>query len=372
MGAGRERPPPTADSPVEIAVGDSALTLKVAGRDVLVEIHRSGRSLEVTGVTIAGVRPFAGAALTTNYVFASDAGVWKIFRHPGDGSNREVAVLRHLGYLDRGYAPRLRDVGSLRMPGNTVAVATAMTWLGRGQNLGAYLSRRRTLVPLSRFMDEARTRLELSGRLLARLHHDLAEPSPYQPSTTSGAALLDYFAEVTEEFMSAASGAHDAVLDAARLRASGVHRAVLSRKRAIAPRFFHPGHGDFHLEQVVIGDSGLLVTDFEGQHARRLGRPAFTVAIREYDLACLWTSLAHFIAGNALPASLHTPLFRSALDGYGRERPVGDTTFDIGLVGALRLCRLMSEAVHLRFTQRWTRHQALQLLVTTPVTFWEL
>lgn len=92
------------------------------------------------------------------------------------------------------------------------------------------------------------------------------------------------------------------------------------------------------------------VVDFEGETSRAPGWPSETLAVPEYDLAGLFTSLLHLClaarrttepAGGQLVDELYGIFVAAYLD---RQRQSDTAGVDLELVDLLRRYRLMSEA----------------------------
>jgi 5-methylthioribose kinase len=114
-------------------------------------------------------------------------------------------------------------------------------------------------------------------------------------------------------------------------------------------------HGDYSPKNVLVGDDGLWVIDWEVAHR---GDPAFDVA---------------FLLNHLLLKTIHRPQTRSAyercgrafLDAYG---PVEDLPYLLGLVGCLMLARVdgKSPAEYLTEPQREQARTAGIAMLTAP------
>lgn len=275
-------------------------------------------------------RPLGGEQSNTSLVIGGTH-VLKLFRRLQPGVHPEVEVARHLAAVasDLGQAlpvARLAGWWELADPDGTV------TALGVVQSLvvGALDGWALVLSALAGDPGSILPRLHELGREVATLHTALAVSAPgpvdgLDDLHSFGAQpfRVDLATKVADGAIAQATALDldpallTAVTDRARALAAEVGAAAEAGEAGAAIRH----HGDLHLGQVVLGDRGWVILDFEGEPSRPLAdRRQRHAPLR--DVAGMLRSLSYAVAshhrsgGNQLPEGWEPAARAAFLDGY--------------------------------------------------------
>lgn len=226
-------------------------------------------------------RPIVLEHSNSSVVFDEDV-ILKVFRKVEPGPNPDVEITRVLA--ERGYEHVLEPLAELERDGTDLAVlrrflvGSVEGWTIARTSVRDLLASR--LAPGEAGADFAPESGRL-GSILAGLHLELADAWGREPG--DGAAWAgEMRAQLAE--LGAVEG-----LDAEAVAARYDELAALADVGAQVHI-----HGDLHLAQVLQGDTGWVVLDFEGEPARRRAA-RFTVSSPLRDVAGLLRSL-HYAA----------------------------------------------------------------------------
>lgn len=308
-----------------------------------VEFRSTGDTLTSRVVTVGAHRRLVTTSANT-LLDAGDGTLWKVYRHASATTAREAQLLQHLTTAGQLHTPHLHGRIAISNGWQEIPVAVRMSAIPGHRCLGTHLQAvadgtdtaagfRRTVGPhLSRL-----------GALIADLHTALALPGPQQPTPVERPALHAALRQLSDH---AARTLRIPATDTRWGALAATTRDVLAAGR----RPLAVGHGDLHLYQVGISDDGMHLLDFEGETSRAPSWPSRLLAVREYDLAGLFTSLLHLclatrrtaeLAGGPLVEELHQNFVSAYL---ARQRETGAVPVDLRLVELLRRYRLISEA----------------------------
>ncbi|MFV2085548.1 hypothetical protein [Micromonospora sp. LOL_021] len=308
-----------------------------------VEFRSTGDALTSRVVTVGAHRRLVTTSANT-LLDAGDGTLWKVYRHASATTAREAQLLQHLTAADRLDTPHLHGRIAISNGWREIPVAVRMSAIPGYRCLGTHLQAVADGTDTGTgFRRTAGPHLSRLGALVADLHAALARPGPQQPTPVDRPALHAALRQLPDH------AARTLRIPAADTR-WGTLAATARDVLAAGRRPLAVGHGDLHLYQVGLSDAGIHVLDFEGETSRAPGWPSRLLAVREYDLAGLFTSLLHLCVGSRRATeptggSLVDELYQIFLAAYlTRQRRTGAAAIDLDLVDLLRRYRLMSEA----------------------------
>ena len=337
--------PDVADDPV--AAGALARFVSASGSAA----GRDGSSVQATWLADAtppgdaSARPLGGEQSNTSVVIGGSH-VLKLFRRVRPGIHPEVEVGRHLASVGDGSLPVADLAGWWELSPSdsttdTPNDATGTTALGVVQTFvpGALDGWALVLSALAGDPGGILPRLHLLGRSLADLHGALSLPadttteSDEDPRDDPGRFGTEPVAskmasDVVQGMltMAATLGLDDVILGSLAASAGAAADIVTAAAFEGAAGCAIRHHGDLHLGQVVWGDRGWVVLDFEGEPGRPLPeRRARHTPLR--DVAGLLRSLSYAVAthqrsgGHRLSDGWEPAARAAVLDGYLRQVP---------------------------------------------------
>lgn len=346
MDVGDQRDPVPADDCCRLPLSTGAFDLPHPVAPARIAYRFTSDDAATTRVLTPGGHRTVATSGSNTILDAGDGTLWKVYRRVDTTTAREGELLRHLEAVGRTDTPRLRHRVTIDAGGRELTVAVLLSRIPDYQCLGTALQSQAIAADDCRFVRAAGPLLSRLGYLVCDLHDSLVRPGPLRPPPVDPAALRDALRHLvvhaahTVEPLRADPPWPDLV--------AGAHRLVDGRRLR---RGLAVGHGDLHLFQVGIdSDGSMYVIDFEGETSRAPGWPSVRLAVREYDLAGIFTSLLHLLcsAGRRFSpgtGSLHDALYRRFLTAYlDRQHAIDAAPIDLELVQLLHRYRLLSEA----------------------------
>ena len=340
----RSTEPPAEPDVADDPVAAGALARFVSSSDSA--IGADGTSVRATWLADAAplgdapARPLGGEQSNTSVVIGGTH-VLKMFRRVRAGIHPEVEVARHLASVGGGSLPVAELAGWWELAHTDADGPTDTTALGVVQTFvpGALDGWALVLSALAGDPGGILPRLHLLGRSLADLHAalslpaDTADGSGEDPRDDPGRFGTDPFptklaSDVVQGMLTMATtlGLDAPVLEPLVAHAGAAADTVTAAAFDDAAGCAIRHHGDLHLGQVVWGDQGWVVLDFEGEPGRPLPeRRARHTPLR--DVAGMLRSLSYAVAthersgGHRLSDGWEPAARAAFLDGYLRQVP---------------------------------------------------
>jgi trehalose synthase-fused probable maltokinase len=196
--------------------------------------------------------------------------ILKLYRLVESGTNPEVEVCSFLDQAGFAHVPPVAGWIEYRTADGSAAAAMVQGMVpARGD---AWELMHDRLGSLPQGPAEALLAIAQLGGITSELHHALRsspDATGFEAGPASGDQLADWYAAARRELAAARETLRDDQAERLRQLATGADEAFDAMRRAsgaLSSRI----HGDYHLGQLLVTESGFAIIDFEGEPARSL------------------------------------------------------------------------------------------------------